>query len=160
MIKYKEKTSRTKPVPYPMIQLVIVIESRKEKSQTHEELEEKTGLQSHNQISNMTTLRFYRNLWLKLSLFKVWIKENCTKLNTKWISSKKRNATIQYIINNLHYTKYDYFSLQGSTGIFARTLSLFKERIKINKSNTIQIIITNKQTKYDYSNLLDFTSGW
>lgn len=57
----QRKTSRTKPVPYPMIQLVIVIESRKEKSQTHEELEEKTGLQSHNQISNMTTLRFYRN---------------------------------------------------------------------------------------------------
>ena len=77
--------------------------------------------------------------------------------------------TIQYIIINLH-TKYDYSSLHSFTEIFDKNFHHSKYGKKENRINTwknkqkkavrnptIQYIIINLHTKYDYSNLHSFT---
>ena len=80
-----------------------------------------------------------------------------------------RNPTIQYIIINLH-TKYDYSSLHSFTEIFDVKFYHSKYGKKENWTNTgenkrrrlvrnptIQYIIINLLTKYDYSSLHSFT---
>ena len=77
--------------------------------------------------------------------------------------------TIQYIIINLH-TKYDYPSLHSFTEIFDENFHHSKYGKKENRTNTwknkqkkavrnptIQYIIINLHTKYDYSSLHSFT---
>ena len=80
-----------------------------------------------------------------------------------------RNSTIQYIIINLH-TKYDYSSLHSFTEIFDKNFIIqsmerkkigqIQERIsrrRLVRNPTIQYIIINLHTKYDYSSLHSFT---
>ena len=80
-----------------------------------------------------------------------------------------RNPTIQHIIINLH-TKYDYSSLHSFTEIFDEKFHHSKYGKKENWTNTgknkrrrlvrnptIQYIIINLHTKYDYSSLHSFT---
>ena len=82
-----------------------------------------------------------------------------------------RNPTIQYIIINLH-TKYNYSSLHSFTEIFDEKFhhsKYGKKKRKFDKNRkeigrrrlvrnpTIQYIIINLLTKYDYSSLHSFT---
>ena len=80
-----------------------------------------------------------------------------------------RNPTIQYIIINLH-TKYEYSSLHSFTEIFdekfhhskygKKEIGQIQGRIssrRLVRNPTIQYIIINLHTKYDYSSLHSFT---
>ena len=80
-----------------------------------------------------------------------------------------RNPTIQYIIINLP-TKYDCSSLHDFTAIFDEKFQYSKYGKKENQTNikrinirrlipypTIQYIIINLHTKYEYSSLHSFT---
>ena len=78
-----------------------------------------------------------------------------------------RNSTVQYIIINLH-TKYEYSGLHSFTEIFDEKFHHSKYGKKIGQIQgrlsrrlvhhpTIQYIIINLHTKYDYSSLHSFT---
>ena len=80
-----------------------------------------------------------------------------------------RNPTVQYIIINLH-TKHEYSSLHNFREIFdenfiiqsmkRKKIGQIQRRIcrkKLVRNPTIQYIIINLHTKYDYSSLRSFT---
>ena len=82
-----------------------------------------------------------------------------------------RNPTIQYIIINLH-TKYDFSSMHSFTEIFDENFIIQNmerkkirqiqgriSRRKLVRNPTIQYIIINLHTRYDYSSLNSFTKS-